>query len=47
MLPVHYEGWRHFVEGREAMERALAGASAGVRESFRWLPIGTAEEVTV
>ncbi len=26
-IPIHYEGWGHFKEGREAIERELAGAS--------------------
>jgi L-ascorbate metabolism protein UlaG (beta-lactamase superfamily) len=39
-IPIHYEGWSHFREGREAIEAELARAPAGVRERFRWLPIG-------
>jgi L-ascorbate metabolism protein UlaG (beta-lactamase superfamily) len=39
-IPIHYEGWKHFREGRDAIEQALAAAPAGVRERFRWLPIG-------
>ncbi|MEO3809123.1 MBL fold metallo-hydrolase [Sphaerisporangium sp. B11E5] len=46
-LPVHYEGWQHFAEGREAVERELAAAPAEVRERFRWLPIGEGTEITV
>jgi L-ascorbate metabolism protein UlaG (beta-lactamase superfamily) len=42
-IPVHYEGWSHFRQGRAAVERALAGAPADVRDRFRWLPLG--EEV--
>lgn len=42
VLPVHYEGWSHFHEGRRAAEAALA-ATPGVR----WLPIGTPQQVTV
>ena len=44
-IPIHYEGWKHFREGREAIEREFARAPEEVRESVRWLPIGTAEEV--
>jgi L-ascorbate metabolism protein UlaG (beta-lactamase superfamily) len=40
-VPVHYEGWKHFREGREAIERAFAAAPDEVRRSVRWLPIGT------
>ena len=32
-IPLHYEGWKHFKEGREAVERELAdGAGRGARE---------------
>lgn len=44
-IPIHYEGWGHFREGRDAVERELATAPADVRERFRWVPIG--EPVTV
>jgi L-ascorbate metabolism protein UlaG (beta-lactamase superfamily) len=40
VIPIHYEGWKHFREGREAIERELANAPEGVRERVRWLPIG-------
>jgi len=39
-LPIHYEGWRHFREGREAIEREFASAPQEIRRSLRWLPIG-------
>ena len=29
-IPIHYEGWLHFREGREAIERDLATAPADV-----------------
>jgi L-ascorbate metabolism protein UlaG (beta-lactamase superfamily) len=45
VIPIHYEGWEHFREGREAIERELANAPAEVRERVRWLPIGTATEL--
>jgi L-ascorbate metabolism protein UlaG (beta-lactamase superfamily) len=41
-IPIHYEGWKHFREGRDGIERGLAGAPADVRERVRWLPIGEA-----
>ncbi|CBG68076.1 MBL fold metallo-hydrolase [Streptomyces sp. LBUM 1478] len=47
VVPVHYEGWGHFREGRAAAERTLAGAPDQVRDAFRWLPPGTAAELTV
>jgi L-ascorbate metabolism protein UlaG (beta-lactamase superfamily) len=44
-IPVHYEGWKHFREGRGAIERAFAAAPDAVRASVRWLPIGEAVEI--
>nr|MDT0662999.1 MBL fold metallo-hydrolase [Micromonospora sp. DSM 115978] len=41
VVPVHYEGWKHFQEPRTAMEREFANAPADVRRRIRWLPIGT------
>jgi L-ascorbate metabolism protein UlaG (beta-lactamase superfamily) len=41
-VPVHYEGWRHFRQGRAAIERALARAPADLAGRFRWLAIGEA-----
>jgi L-ascorbate metabolism protein UlaG (beta-lactamase superfamily) len=45
VIPIHYEGWKHFRQGRDAIEREFADAPEEFRESVRWLPIGTAEEV--
>jgi L-ascorbate metabolism protein UlaG (beta-lactamase superfamily) len=44
-IPIHYEGWRHFKEGRAAIERELAHAPEDVRRRIRWLPIGRAVEI--
>ena len=41
-VPIHYEGWAHFRQGRDAVERAFAAAPAEVGESVRWLPVGEA-----
>jgi L-ascorbate metabolism protein UlaG (beta-lactamase superfamily) len=46
-IPVHYEGWGHFQEEREAIEREFAGAPEEVRRSVRWLPIGEGVELSV
>jgi L-ascorbate metabolism protein UlaG (beta-lactamase superfamily) len=43
-IPIHYEGWKHFRQGREAVERELADAPEDVRDAIRWLPIGVAVE---
>jgi L-ascorbate metabolism protein UlaG (beta-lactamase superfamily) len=45
-IPIHYEGWGHFKENREAIERELEAAPEELRGSFRWLPLGTAVELT-
>jgi L-ascorbate metabolism protein UlaG (beta-lactamase superfamily) len=42
VIPIHYEGWKHFREGREQIERELAEAPPEVAERVRWLPIGVA-----
>jgi L-ascorbate metabolism protein UlaG (beta-lactamase superfamily) len=39
-IPVHYEGWSHFHEGREVVERTLAAAPPDVRDRFRLLEVG-------
>ena len=44
-IPIHYEGWKHFTQGRDVIERELAGAPADVRQRVRWLPIGAAVEL--
>ena len=46
-IPIHYEGWRHFREGRDAIERELARAPEDIRRSVQWLPIGTEVAVAV
>jgi L-ascorbate metabolism protein UlaG (beta-lactamase superfamily) len=44
-IPVHYEGWAHFHEGREQIERELERAPAAVRESVRWIPLRSSIEL--
>jgi len=46
-VPIHYEGWKHFRQGRAEIERELAAAPADVRDRFRWLPIGEPTAVDV
>jgi L-ascorbate metabolism protein UlaG (beta-lactamase superfamily) len=47
VVPIHYEGWRHFRQGREQFEDALAAAPADLRERVHWLPIGGGTEIGV
>ncbi|MFS8103818.1 MBL fold metallo-hydrolase [Lentzea alba] len=42
VIPVHYEGWQHFRQGRAAAEQAFA-AAPDVR--VRWLPLGIGTDV--
>jgi L-ascorbate metabolism protein UlaG (beta-lactamase superfamily) len=44
-IPIHYEGWKHFRQGREAIESEFARAPEDIRRSVRWLPIGTAVDL--
>ena len=44
VIPVHYEGWKHFREGRAEAERAFAAAGG---PAPRWLEIGHAATVEV
>jgi L-ascorbate metabolism protein UlaG (beta-lactamase superfamily) len=46
-IPIHYEGWRHFRQGREAIEAEFSRAPSSFRESVRWLPPGQATELGV
>ena len=39
-IPIHYEGWKHFRQGRDAIEREFAQAPEHIRSSIRWLPLG-------
>ena len=44
-IPIHYEGWKHFRQGRLAIERTFATAPAEVRDHVRWLPLGVGVDV--
>jgi L-ascorbate metabolism protein UlaG (beta-lactamase superfamily) len=44
-IPIHYEGWAHFRQGRDAIEREFADAAEDVRRRIRWLPIGVPSEI--
>ncbi|MGN6189238.1 MAG: MBL fold metallo-hydrolase [Conexibacter sp.] len=44
-IPIHYEGWKHFREGRDAIERALAVAPQDDSSRFRWIPLGEPAEI--
>ena len=44
MIPVHYEGWKHFHEGRAAAEQAFADGGA---PAPTWLEIGEPTTIAV
>jgi L-ascorbate metabolism protein UlaG (beta-lactamase superfamily) len=44
-IPIHYEGWKHFQEDREAIEREFARAPDDVRRRIHWLPVGVPVEL--
>jgi len=43
LLPIHYEGWKHFRQGRSEVERAFA--DAGIENLVRWPRAGEAETI--
>ncbi len=45
IIPIHYEGWTHFVEGRAEIEQAFA--HAGLAKRLKFLPIGQAITINV
>ena len=46
-IPIHYEGWKHFRQGRDAVAAELARAPEDIRRRVRWIPIGEPAEITV
>jgi L-ascorbate metabolism protein UlaG (beta-lactamase superfamily) len=44
-IPVHYEGWSHFRQGRDAIEGRLTAEPADIQAMFRCLDIGRPTEV--
>ncbi len=43
IVPLHYEGWTHLTEGRDAIEQAFA--AAGLEKRLRFLPLGQAVSI--
>jgi L-ascorbate metabolism protein UlaG (beta-lactamase superfamily) len=43
IVPIHYEGWHHFTEGRDEAEPAFA--KAGLADRVRWLDRGGSVEI--
>ena len=40
VIPVHYEGWTHFRQGRGAIKQQFEQAPADIGRRLQWLPIG-------
>ena len=45
IVPIHYEGWKHFRQGRAAAERVFTASPLG--ERVHWLEAGTPTDLTV
>ena len=45
LVPLHYEGWKHFRQGREEVERAFA--EAGIEDRVRWPQAATPVTIEV
>ena len=43
-IPVHYEGWAHFRQNRDAAEREFARAPRELRDRVHWLTAGVPTE---
>jgi L-ascorbate metabolism protein UlaG (beta-lactamase superfamily) len=44
-IPIHYEGWTHFRQGREDIEERFASAPEDARGRLRWVPLGEAVDI--
>jgi L-ascorbate metabolism protein UlaG (beta-lactamase superfamily) len=44
-IPVHYEGWTHFRQGRGAIEQEFEQAPADVGRRLQWLQIGASVSI--
>jgi L-ascorbate metabolism protein UlaG (beta-lactamase superfamily) len=45
IVPIHYEGWKHFRQPRDEAHRALDGSALADR--VRWLEAGVTSEISV
>ncbi|MDW5597780.1 MBL fold metallo-hydrolase [Conexibacter stalactiti] len=46
IVPIHYEGWKHFREGRAQVEEAFA-PSPGLASRIRWLEFGAPTDLAL
>jgi len=47
VIPIHYEGWKHFRQGRDEVERDFAGAPSAFQQSVHWLQLGMPASIDV
>jgi L-ascorbate metabolism protein UlaG (beta-lactamase superfamily) len=47
IVPIHYEGWKHFREGRDAAERAFADAPGDLAARVKWLELGVPATLSI
>jgi len=45
VIPIHYEGWKHFREPREEAEKQFAATKLG--EKVQWLPLGVPVNIEI
>ena len=45
IIPIHYEGWKHFREGKAVIEKEFA--AAGLTSKLHWLELGRGVEVNI
>lgn len=45
IIPIHYEGWKHFGEGRSEIEKEFS--RSGMENRLRWLPFGEGTDVEI
>ncbi|WUJ75502.1 MBL fold metallo-hydrolase [Kribbella soli] len=47
VIPVHYEGWTHFTQGRDTITQAFATAPTNLRNALTWLTPGTPKSLAI
>jgi L-ascorbate metabolism protein UlaG (beta-lactamase superfamily) len=45
IIPIHYEGWKHFVQGRESISKEFE--AAGLGSKVRWLTLGEPTSIEI
>lgn len=45
VIPIHYEGWKHFREPRAQAEKVFL--AAGIQDKVHWLPLGESADMEI